>query len=311
VQSLYESSSDIDRPAVLIAYAFDRFTSASERFRELLHLSPTDTALVSSGLFWIWSLLSSELGIVIVRSNGVEVTFDLSHGAKPRLGTIEQLRAAMSVRNVVADGTIDPLTPAHSNVESADGKHHAFRRPFHRPKAPTTLITSTYGSAIWPSLIRQCRVLHRWPKPPCRWQSWRTGSCCFLGLRRVHEKLGDSDILLLDLCGARPLWTKATALPLAHFFVEANYTSVFGRSAVVLWNVPESAAVVFSQAIRIASERFEQLRDVRRLAVTIFDSGRMQLFAGAPSMEERFAKLADEGAIPLSTFLAGRGARGR
>jgi hypothetical protein len=301
VKTLYESSNGLDKVAVLIAYAFDRFTSAKRGFRELVHLSSTDATLVSSGLFWIWSLVSSELGIIVVRSNGVEVTFDLSHGAKTRLRTIEQLRAAMSVREVVADGTmIRLLLPTRTSIrritasagidksDSAENTHYEYVwvGDLAKPHPPLQSVAPAAQASM----------------PLAELAYW---DLLLSRLRRVQETLEDADILLLDLCGIRPLWTKATALPLAHFFVEANYTSVFGRSAVVLWNVPESAAAVFSQAIRIAAERFEQLRDVRRLAVAIFDSGRMQFFAGAPAIEARFAQLAAEGTMPLSAFVAG------
>jgi hypothetical protein len=114
VQRLYNEATGLDRTGILIAYAFDRFTSAKRGLRELLHLASNDSALVSSGLFWIWSLVSSELGVIVVRSNGVEVTFDLSVGTNPTLDTVEQIRATMAIRPLVAEGTTIPFVASYS-----------------------------------------------------------------------------------------------------------------------------------------------------------------------------------------------------
>jgi hypothetical protein len=68
----------------LIDYAFDRFTSSRRSLHDLMHLPREERAVVSSGLFWIWTLTAAEHGILEVRTSTGGAVYDFRRPSMSR-----------------------------------------------------------------------------------------------------------------------------------------------------------------------------------------------------------------------------------
>jgi len=279
-----------DAPAeeqFLLDYAFDRFTSSKRSLTDLMHLPRSERAIVSSGLFWVWNLVASEGGILDVRTANAAVSYDFRRNGLTsyRRRPLPPACAGSLIRVIL------PITSAPTS------------RPLAR-KTDATLDTVEFAY-VWAGDLAESEGFppsDRAPQTSLKIAELAFRESLFARLRQLHGDASDNTILIVDLCGIRPLWEKASVVPLAHFLIESNYTSVFGRSAVVLWNVPETSSMLFDHAVRFAAKQFEHLEQIRRVAVLVFDSGRVQIVANSESVERSLERLSSEGELDLDTM---------
>jgi len=273
----------------LLDYAFDRFTSSKRSLNDLMHLPRKHRGIVSSGLFWIWNLVAAEGGILDVRTATASATYDFRRNRtwkhRRRVGT--RASAGTLVRVILPLSKAETSKPLAANTVPLDLTNFAY-----------TWAGDLAESEGFPPSDRAAQATLKIAELAFR-------ESLFARLRERHGNADDGTLLVIDLSGIRPLWEKASAVPLAHFFIESNYTSVFGRSAVVLWNVPETSAVLFEQAVEFAARQFAHLDQIRRVAVMVFDSGRVRIIANSAAVERSLAKLSSEGELELEQLVEG------
>jgi hypothetical protein len=283
---------DLPSPRHVVDYAFDRLASTKRKLHEIVDPGPDDPPQqgVASGLYWIWNFTRNHLGVLAVRTGGVAMVYDFTKDSK----TADAIPAAL---RFPCAGTMIrvciplPDEPAPDEVE---------REP---PPSRRRGKLASVAEFHYVNVSDLTRL--RWIGPR------RTGPQLTLGedaghaalirqLSDVHAKLGNGDVLLLDLSGNSRPWEKASADPICRFFLSANYTSTVGRSATVLWNVPTKSLDVFEQAIIAATDNYRHLRSIRRAAMMVTSTGHVRIIAASPAIEKVLVRFTGVSALTLS-----------
>lgn len=296
----------------LIDYAFDRLSSTKRDIAELIHLEkqPGSRRVVASGLYWVWSVVRSHQGVLAINTANLQAWYDFTtpigredyqsveprkiesdSSSAPSCGTM--IRVCLPLKdNLPALSTLTESLPAFKTEKNVSSRRNHIRIVWvgdlarqvplgtFRDKNATLAESQTLLPGIESS--HEAKVLHE--------------------LQLNHFPLVDGDILVLDLCGMRRKWVTHSVAAICHFFLEMNYTSTVGRSAVVLWNVPASAKELFEKGIEIAGEPYRHLEDFRRAALMVFDDGTTRLFCGWAKAERVLNLLRYEGELDLDNI---------
>lgn len=294
----------------LIDYAFDRLVSSKRDISHLVNFAQKSIiarGTVASGLYWIWNVVRAHSGIISIRTGNVCGWYDFTntihtivswhegttklhiHTADiPFCGTMIRVCLPLGAMSAGVNERIrmdfprkTQTFPVYSSRESNNRIHVEWCGDF----AKSVSLSQTGSEFDETSVIGLTRShqLHLLEE-----------------LQRLHTPISDGDSLVLDLCGIPHKWAMESANPLCHFFMEMNYTSPIGRSAVVLWNVPSSKAELFETALRDAYYVHPHLQDFRRIAFMIWDTGRVKLLCGWPEAEQMLETLAFQGDLDLS-----------
>ena len=302
----------------LVDYAFDRLSSRKRDITRLLHMlrdPESDHRVVASGLYWVWNVVRSHKGVLSVRTSDLCAWYDFaneSHGdgyerwtvshpesdphSIPFCGTM--IRICLPLRNFRNAAQGARLRTATTRLGDPENP----RLTGEAPAIQTVWVGDIARNVPLSHLKSEGRELNPQQLLPGIEDSHEAR--VINELQRHHFPLKDGHVLILDLCGMRSTWAKQSAAPLCHFFLEMNYTSTSGRSAVVLWNVPTEAEELFEDGVRLAGSPYSQLKDFRRAALLVFDDGRMRFFCGWEEAEEIFSNLSLEGELDLE--IAGR-----
>ncbi|HEY6186813.1 MAG TPA: hypothetical protein VIW80_03980 [Pyrinomonadaceae bacterium] len=297
----------------LIDYAFDRLSSTKRDIAQLIHLEkqPQNRQVVASGLYWVWNVVRSHQGVLAVSTADTQAWYDFT---VPIGQNIYQSWVRRHLDTDMSAGptcgtTIRICLPLKERLQaSAQG--------LSRTREEADLQTETSYSSlpysikiVWVGdLALKVPVSNAHPKHA---KASASSQNVLPGIGNAHElrllkelqenhlPLNDGDILVLDLCGMRKKWATPSVAPLCHFFLEMNYTSTVGRSAVVLWNVPSLAKELFEDGIEIAGEPYSHLEDFRRAALMVYDDGTTRLFCGWDKAEKLLNRLRYEGELDL------------
>lgn len=285
----------------LVDYAFDRLSSSKRDISQLLNVAGpgVESSAVPSGLYWVWNVVRSHQGILSVRTADACCWYDFASdagGGKHRVWALPRLQRAD--QQAPYPGTMFriclPLSGPSALDPSKEWRTVGSLTARTRERASKTKI-------VWVGdLARQARLTHTTGEDPALSRAqqsfiWTESEYQLRVLGKLqdeHSHLADGDILVLDLCGASHPWAKDTAAPLCRFFLEMNYTSTVGRSTVVLWNIPSDAIGIFEQAIELFQEPYQHLKDFRRGAVLISDTGSMRIISGWAAADEMLGNLA-------------------
>jgi hypothetical protein len=295
----------------LIDYAFDRLSSTKRDISQLVHLNQEadeGSEIIASGLYWIWNIVRSHQGLLSIRTANCCTWYDFTsdEGAESFEGWTKNLE--IDTESAPFCGTMFriclPLVDKKKNISYKGESNNSTEESiaaYKKKRLPLASIKS-----LW---IGDLARTISFPSPK-ESASQTLGdkqrllafadtheNLILKELQKHHMQLKDGDILLLDLCGMRSKWDKEIVAPICHFFLGMNYTSTAGRSAVVLWNIPESAAESFEKGIKLAGRLYSHLRDVRRSALIVFEDLSLQFFCGWPEAEQALQRF--EGAEEL------------
>jgi hypothetical protein len=276
----------------LIDYAFDRFSSRRQKpERLILDTANGERNGVASGLYWIWNLVRSHHGVLVIRTADACAWYDFfRHKYQDPVPLPPSLE-------VPAVGTmIRVCLPIAEPEETAQESTHRTSKvkvaapPPRPPNIPTAGRPPDFHYT-WAADLSRVKLNAAPSDEPQMDLPWVAGHEAFINdLLAQHARTQDGDILIIDLIGMRRPWEKATVVPLCRFLTETNYTSPVATAATILWNVPESMEDVFAQAIAADAAIYRDLKDVRRFAMLVTDSGRMRIFSGWAEAERALSK---------------------
>jgi hypothetical protein len=299
-------SSNSNRSLTLIDYAFDRLSSTKRDIAKLLHLEKEGTGhqfAVASGLYWVWNLVRSHSGVLVVQTANTCAWYDFTI-EDPESQSWRSVPLRHDPVSAPFPGTLvrvilplEDSSPATRALIPAREVHPKGKQPASSSKLKILWV----GDLTKELSIAALRLPHRASEAQLSLINTGTYSdeLVLKELQRHHCFLSDGDILVLDLCGLRSQWASQTVATLCHFMLEMNFTSTMGRSTVVLWNVPPSARELFENGIRIAGEPYAHLDGIRRAALMVFDDGQMRLFCGWENIERRLEVLKHQSDLDL------------
>jgi len=314
--------------ASLVDYAFDRLSSTKRDIVKMVQLDDTGPG-VAAGLYWIWNLTRSHVGALAVRTGNTSAWYDFRQSdysvegedpapCKWKPGHLCDCNPKRPCHLVVDSGDL-PFPGTMLRV-CLPLEHSSPARDSWRASR-----RGTSDSAREDGPSRPLRVHVKWmgdlaqsacPAAACSGQPWLPGLQHMAGanaarrtatdpssddsrrsgllrrLREEHAALDDGEILVLDMCGAREWWTKDSVTPICQFFLEMNYSATTGRSAVVLWNIPDSVQGLFDEAIRDAAAWYLRRQELRRVALALSQDGEPTFFCGWPEAEHALKALA-------------------
>lgn len=289
--------------ASLVDYAFDRLSSSKRNIAKLIHIDHEqgpDAGPLASGLYWVWNLVKSHHGVLIVQTGRLSAWYDFFKEDSISASGVGSVKLQHDSREIPFCGTLIRVCFPLS-VPNRSARLQLLR---HKPAVSgKTRDVDNEGiiNTVWiGDIARKAYPLTRKVNANVVQLELQSAEMSLLHLLQAeHSRLGDGEILVLDLCGARTHWSKQSVAPLCHFFLEMNFTATSGRSAVVLWNVPALCYDIFEKGIALANGRYSQISELRRAALLIRDDGEARIFCGWPLAEQALAQLAIQGELSL------------
>ena len=290
------------READLVDYAFDRLSSTKRNIAKLVHFCENDknSAMLASGLYWIWNVVRSYHGLVGVRTNSFSGWYDFAGSSNVKTNEWESPRMSESPLPFFFPGSMVRLCLPLVDQSKADFNTHDLPISWDTKQDRRSKVEPMKFRVTWAGTITRRSVLrHTRGKGSTQQELPGFGEVQQVSileeLQRQHAGLKDGDVLVLDLAGTHHLWDTKRVAPLCHFFLEMNYTATSGRSTVVLWNVPRSDEKLFEEAISHAMERYREVEDFCRVALLVRDDRRAQLLCSWPKAEQILGHLLDGG----------------
>jgi dihydroneopterin aldolase len=279
--------------ADLVDYAFDRLSSTKRDIAQLVHTEKNDDAsAVASGLYWIWNVIRSYRGLLAVRTRSVAGWYTFR--AQKHSAPWELPRLATNPSAAPFPGTMIRIyLPLEGDSHDGDSPPHRWPTHHHTlGDSPlrvdlSTITVSWVGKVLRRRFLRSIASKTADTAQQSLWELEDSSPLVVLrGLQEEHAALRDGDILLLDMSGTSSSWDQGSVAALWRFFLELNYTSTVGRSAVVLWNVPSSVEGLFDAAIADANQRAAKIQGIRRIGLLVRQNGEACFHCGWPEAEE-------------------------
>ncbi len=246
---------------VVLKHCFDRLASSKRDFIRLIHCFPNREAKdahdeedrIASGLHWISRTVSSYQGLLVLRSDHTMLWYDSMYS---------------NGNSGFRFDTSFPMGGVQFSIYLPLLTTETSRKRYFSHRSLTYALPSPRIEVSWFGHI----------KPSSTSLSRQEIARIIDDLKTRYLGMGPNGVFAVDLSGIHAPWiNKDLVFILAHFFIELNYKSDSGNSAVVLWNLPsrwEKGLIrpILSDEINKIVEQFPHLVSLRPVSLLIWDN---------------------------------------